>query len=163
MVYFFIIFSFLFESAFSNLVNMNGILLPLFLLTSLVILYPYFNNKKVTFIITCLVCGLIYDISFADSIFINTISFSICSIITVLGYNYINYNIFNSNFLNILIITLYRIISYLLLCIVDYIKFNEATLIKGIYNSLIINLIYGIVLYFIAEKSSKIFKIKKIE
>lgn len=163
MIYAIIIFSFLFESTFSNIVSSNSILTPLFLLTSLSILYPYFKNNKINFFIVCCICGLFYDIVFTDSIFINTISFGICSGIILIGYNFVNYNICSCNFINIINIVFYRIISYLLLCIVDFISFKESLLLEGIYNSLIVNLIYGILLFIIVDLLSKIFNIKRIE
>ena len=163
MIYIIIIFSFLFEATFSNIVNTNSFLIPLFLLTSLSILYPYFKNNKFNFVIVCIICGLFYDISLTNSNFINTISFGFCSGLIIIIYNYMNYNIFNSNFINIINIIFYRIISYLLLCIIDIIKFNEFSLIEGIYNSLLVNVIYGIILFVIVNLLSKIFNIKRVE
>lgn len=163
MTYFFIIFSFLFESVFSNIVNINSIFIPLFLITTLVILYPYFKNKKINFIVVCIISGLLYDISFADSIFVNTISFCIIGLFIILAYDYISYNICSSNFLNVIILILYRFISYVFLCLVHYISFNETNLIKGIYSSIIINIIYGIIIFIIVDLVAKIFNIKRID
>jgi len=163
MIYFILIFSYLFETAFSNVVPINTIFTPLFLLTSLTILYPYFKNKKINFIIVCIICGLFYDITLTNSSFINTLSFSICGGLIILGYNYINYNIYSSNFFNMIVLIIYRIISYLLLCIVDFIKFNEMTLLEGIYNSLISNIAYGIFIYLLIDILAKMFSLKKVE
>lgn len=163
MIYIIIIFSFLFESVFSNIVNTYSFLTPLFLLTSLAILYPYFKNKKINFVIICIICGLFYDIVFTDSPFINTISFGLCSGLIILIYNYVNYNIFSSNIINVINIIFYRIISYLLLCIIDVIHFDELILLEGIYKSLLVNVIYGIILFIIIDLLSKIFNIKRVE
>ena len=163
MIYIVIIFSFLFESVFSNIVNINSFLIPLFLLTSLSIIYPFFKNKNFNFVIVSIICGLFYDISFTNSPFINTISFSICSGLIILSYNYVSYSIYSSNFINIINIIIYRVISYLLLCIVDFVNFNESILLEGIYNSLLVNLIYGIILFIIVDLISKIFNIKRVE
>ena len=163
MIYIILIFSFLFDAMFSNIVSINSFLIPLFLLTSLSILYPYFKNKYMTFFLVSIICGFFYDITLTNTPFINTITFGICSILIIIVYNYINYNIINSNLINIIIIIFYRIISYLFICIVDFVKFNEVILMKGIYNSIIINVIYGIVIYIIIDLISKIFRIKRIE
>lgn len=163
MIYIIILFSFIFESVFSNIVNSYSFLTPLFLLTSLGILYPYFKNKRINFFIVCIICGLFYDIVFTDSPFINTISFGLCSGLIILIYNYVNYNIFSSNIINIIFIIFYRVISFLLLCIIDFINFNELILLEGIYNSLLINIIYGIILFIIMDLLSKIFNIKRVE
>lgn len=163
MIYIILIFSFLFEAAITNILPNNSILTPLFLLTSLTLLYPYFKNKKLNFVITCAICGFLYDIAFTNSSFINTLSFSLCSGLVILGYNYINYNLYSSNLFNIIILIFYRIISYLLLCIVDLISFDEMLLLEGIYNSLIANIIYGIFIYMLIDVLSKIFGIKRVE
>lgn len=163
MIYIIIMFSFLFEASFTNIISNNSLFVPLFFITSLVILFPYFKNKYINFIIVCLLCGLFYDIAFTDSIFVNTLSFGLCGGLIILGYNYVNYNIFSSNIINMIILILYRIISYIMLCIVDYISFNEMDLLRGIYSSLIVNLIYGIIIYIIIDKIAKIFQIKRVE
>ena len=163
MIYIILIFSFLFEASFSNIIPKNSLLVPLFLLTSLTILYPYFKNKNINFTITCVICGFIYDISLTNSLFINTLSFGLVSGLTILSYNYINYNIYSSNILNIIVLIFYRIISYILLCIIDIIKFNEKSLIEGIYSSLIVNVKYGIIIFIIVDLLAKIFNIKRVE
>ena len=131
MIYALIIFSFLLESVFTNIVKLNSFLIPLFLLTSLTILYPYFRNNK-NFIIACAVCGLFYDIAFSDSIFINTISFVFTSAVIIFGYSYANDSVYSSNIINIICIAFYRIVSYLLLCIVDFISFNKLILFSWV-------------------------------
>ncbi|MBQ2947224.1 MAG: hypothetical protein IJE04_05240 [Bacilli bacterium] len=163
MIYIILIFSFLFEATFTNIVNVYSFLAPLFLLTSLTILYPYFKKDNFNFVILSIICGLFYDISFTGSPFINTISFGICSGFIILGYNYMNYNVVNSNFINVIVICIYRIISYLLLCIIDYVTFNETFLIEGICNSLLVNVIYGIIIFIIISLIAKIFNIKRVE
>lgn len=163
MIYIILIFSFLFEAAFSNIVNIYSFLTPLFLLTTLTILFPYFKNNKFNFILISTLFGLFYDISFTGTPFINTISFAISSGFIILGYSYMNYNIVNCNFLNIITICIYRVISYLLLCIIDYIKFDEIYLLEGIYNSLVVNVIYGIIIFIIVNLIAKIFNIKRVE
>ena len=163
MIYVILIFSFLFEASFTNIVNIYSFLIPLFLLTSLTILYPYFKKNNFNFVIVSIICGLFYDIGITGTPFINTISFGICSGFIILGYNYMNYNIVNSNFINIIIICIYRIIGYLLLCIIGYVGFNEITLLEGIYNSLLVNVIYGIITFIIVGLIAKIFNIKRVE
>ena len=161
MKYLVLVISLLLEAIFSNIVSLNSLLIPLFLITSLVIIYPYFCKKNINFFLVCLVSGFLYDLIFADSLFINTLSFSFIGIIIILGYSYVNYSIYSSNILNIIIIILYRIISYLLLCIIGYTTFNENILLSGISSSLILNVIYGLILYLVIDMISKIFVIKR--
>ena len=161
MKYLVLVISLLLEAIFSNIVSLNSLFIPLFLITSLVIIYPYFCKKNINFFLVCLVSGFLYDLIFADSLFINTLSFSFAGIIIILGYSYVNYSIYSSNILNIIVIILYRIISYLLLCIIGYTTFNENILLSGVSSSLILNIIYGLILYLVIDMISKIFVIKR--
>lgn len=158
-----LMFSFLLESSFSNLVETNSFLIPLFTITSLVLIYPYFKNKNINYIIVCLILGLFYDIAFADSVFVNTMSFGIIGGLVILCYNYVKYNIYTSNIINIIILITYRIISYVILLSINYIPFNAKIFFSGIYNSLLINIVYGILLYMIIELVAKIFNKKRVE
>lgn len=158
-----IILSFLFDGIFSNLITNNSLLVPFFSLVCLLILYPYFNSNNGRFVIISGIVGLFYDIIYADSIFVNTFIFIIISIFIIRMSEYANYNLLNLCVLTIISICLYRVLSYLLLCIVGYLNFNEIILMKGICNSLIINIIYCIILYFITDYIGRKFKLRKTE
>ncbi len=160
MIYFILIFSIFFEAIISNIVYINSIFIPLFLITSLVIIYPYFSNKK-NYLILSILFGLLYDIMFVNSAFISTISIFICSSIISILFELLNYNLFNSSLINIIIIIIYRIITYILLILIGYINFNLSLLFKSIYLSLILNIIYGIIIYIILKKINIIKKIGK--
>lgn len=163
MICFILIFSFLLEAAFTNIVSGNSFLIPLFTITSLVLIYPYFKNKNINYIIVCLILGLFYDIAFADSIFVNVISFGLLGGIIILCYNYVKYNIYTANIINVILLISYRIISYIILLSINYISFNNKIFFSGIYKSLLINIIYGILLYIIIELLAKILNKKRIE
>ena len=161
MVWLILIFSFLFEASFSNLIPFYSFFTPLFLLTSIVVLYPYISKNKISFIFICMILGLIYDISFTGSAFVNTISFSLAGYLLSICYNYVKYNIYVANVINIIILISYRIISYIILLSVNYIHFSKKEFFSGIYNSLLINLIYCIILFIIVDLLSKIFNKKR--
>ena len=163
MIFLVLVFSIFFEASFTNLISYSSTFLPMFLLSSLVILFPYFKNKNQNFLIVSGICGILYDIVFTNTLFINTLSFIICGILILLGYNYFNYKIYSCNILNIIIIILYRIISYTFLCVIDYTVFNDNILLKGIYSSILINIIYGIILYIILDLLSNILNIKRMK
>lgn len=163
MAIIFIIFSFLFEGIFTNLISLNSLLIPLFTLTSLIILYPFFDIKENwhKYIIVSIIFGMLYDIVYTNSIFINTVSFSLCSVIVIIINNYLKPSILIKLGILLINIIIYRIITYLLLCVFNYLKFNENILIKGIYSSIIANIIYGIIIYLLSDWISKKFKIRK--
>ena len=157
-----IVLSFFLEIVFSNIVSLSSLFIPLFLIVSLVLMYPYFKSKMY-FIIVCAICGLIYDLGFVNTAFINTLCFTFVGLMIMFLHSYINYNLVSTNIVNVIIIIFYRVISYLLLCLTAYTSFHITTLLRGIYTSLIINIIYGIILYLLLELISKKFNIKKNE
>ena len=157
-----IIISFILEGIFTNLISINSIFLPLFTITSFVITYPYFNKeKKYLFIITSFIIGVIYDIAYTNSLFINTFTFILCSLLIMLINKYIKENLISKIIINIFITIMFKIISYLLLFIFGFIKFNQNILLKGIYSSLILNIIYGLILYIICDKINRKLKLRK--
>ena len=160
MVWLILIFSLLFEAAFSNLVSIYNLFTPLFLLTAIVILYPYMSKNKISFIIICMILGIMYDVSFTGSSFVNTISFTIVGYVLSICYNYVKYNIYTVNIINIIVLISYRIISYIILLSVNYIHFNNKEFFSGIYNSILINVIYCIIIFYIVDLISKIFNKK---
>lgn len=157
-----IILSFFLEIVFSNIVSFSSLFVPLFLIVSLVLMYPYFKSKMY-FIIICAICGLIYDLGFLNTVFINTLCFTFVGLMTMFLHSYINYNLVSTNIVNVIIVIFYRTTSYLLLCLTAYTNFHISTLFRGIYSSLLANIIYGIVLYLLLELVCKKFNIKKNE
>ena len=154
--------SFLLEVIFSNIVRLNSLFIPLFFIASLVIMYPYFKSK-LNYLIVCLLCGLLYDLGFMNTAFINTLCFTFTGLIIMLLHSYMNYNLVSTNIVNLLAIIFYRLITYLLLCLVAYNNFHILTLLKGIYSSLLINIMYGVILYLVLEIITIKFNIKKNE
>lgn len=163
MIYIAIIISFILESIFSIVIPKSSLLIPLFVITALSMLYPYFKNKNLNYIIICMICGLIYDIIFTSTLFINTISFGLSSVFIIVIYNYIHYNIYSSNIINVINIIFYRIISYLIYTMVLDVNFSNYILFTGVYSSIIFNIVYGFVFFVIIEKISKLCNIKRTE
>ena len=150
MIYliFFFILSFLFEGAFSVLLPIyNSFFLPLFTVTSFVILYPYFNKYDSPFFIFCIVIGLCYDIIYTNTIFIHAMIFLILGYFISLFYRIISYRIWSCFFILISSIMVYRIMSFLLLAITGYISFDILRLFHSIYSSILINVLYAFLLY----------------
>ena len=165
MIILLIFISFLLEGYFTTFISLNSLFIPLFTLTSIIILYPFFDIKENfhKYIIISIIFGLLYDIVYTNSVFINTISFTICSVILIFMNHYINSSLILKLGVVTIVIAIYRFISYLLLCIFNYLNFNENILLKGIYSSLIINIIYATILYIISNFISQKLNIRKYE
>lgn len=152
--------SFVFEFVFNKILY-NSIFIPLIIITTLVVLEPYFSNKKKYFIY-CFLIGFLCDLFYTNSILVNASLFLILGII-VYG---INVNITNNLLFVILetivIITFYRVLSFTFYCVNGLIDFNFSILFKSIYSSLAFNIIYCVLIYFIFRFIFKKFKLKRI-
>ncbi len=156
-----LIISFILDSLISNFIPLNSILMPLFTLMSLIIIYPYFNDKKNKYLLTCFVTGACYDLIYTNTIIIHgflflVIAFIIMKLNLILSNNYINVAI-----VAIISIVIYRLIAYGLLLITANISFDFFTLLKSIYKSLLINVIYVVLLFIITDSIATKLKIHR--
>ncbi len=158
-----IILSFYLEGFISNWVSNNGLLVPTFTMISLLLIYPYYNRNNFGFILTSGIIGALYDITYTNTLFLNTIVFLIISLLIIKAYDYINNNLFNTTILSIVIIAVYRIITYFILVILGYFSFNVNKLIVSFYSSILLNIIYTIAIYLLASIVAKRFQIKKMD
>ena len=157
-------FSFLLESIVTNYIGINSsILYPVFSLISLIVIYPFFNNNNSKFLFVSFWFGLIYDIAYTNSFLLNATIFVIISAVIILLNEHLSNNHLNISINCFVIVVLYRVITYLLICLVGYVNFDYIVLIKSIYTTLLSNLIYVNILYFISNQLSTKYKIRKID
>lgn len=154
-----LVISFLLEGIVSNFVPINGFLAPLFTLVALIIIYPLFDETS-EYYKYAFVTGLAYDLFYTDTILFHAIIFCFMAfIITRLNL------VLSDNYLNILIIMgicilIYRVVTYSLLVLVSSMGFDLVALIMSVLKSLIINLIYSALLFFVVKKCQKKYKYK---
>lgn len=154
-----IVISFLLEGIVSNFVPINGFLTPLFTLVALIIVYPLFDEVS-EYYKYAFVTGLAYDLFYTDTILFHAIIFCFMAfIITRLNL------VLSDNYLNILVIMgicilIYRVVTYSLLVLVSTMAFDFMALIISVLKSLIINLIYSALLFFVVKKCQRKYKYK---
>ena len=86
----------------------------------------------------------------------------IAFIISLLNIIFSN-NIINIGFISVLVIAIYRIISYTILVMINYLPFDMNLLFHSIYSSLLVNILYAVILYFICDRISDKYHIEKID
>lgn len=159
-----IIISVYLESILSNFISANTILFaPLFSLISLIIVFPFLNNKSSNFFYISLILGLLYDIGFTNTLFLNVFLFLAVAYFIKLINIWVSNNVLNVVFITISTVVFYRLLTYFILTLIGYIEFDFNVLIKSIYSSLILNIIYVIVFYHITDYYSMKYKIHKID
>lgn len=138
--------SFLLEVLIASYLNFNTILIPQFTLMSFIFII---NNKNI-YILTIIV-GVLYDILYTSTPFLNTYIF-LFLIFILKKIDVKNISLKNVLFINFLIIILYKILIFSILIFFNKIDFNIYIILNEIKSSIIINLIYTIILYFINKK-----------
>lgn len=149
MIIIILLLSFYLEGAISSITT--NFLIPLFTLISLIIIYPYLYNLKKDYYIICFIMGLLYDIAYTDTLFLNAIIFLFIGFIILKINIFFTNNIFNTILMSIIIISIYRIITYVFLGFINYINLDITDLIYSIKDSLIINIIYCIITFKISN------------
>ena len=154
-----LIISFVLDSIISNFISLDSLFFPLFTLMALIIVYPYFNNNRHKYFGICLITGICYDLIYTNTIIIHgmlflVIGFLITKLNLIISNNYINVAI-----MAIVCIIIYRFLAYGLLLITASTSFDFFSLLKSIYSSLILNVIYVSLSYVITDNISRRLKI----
>lgn len=154
--------SFIFEYVFNFLFH-NSIFLPLTILTTLVLLEPYFDKKKNLYYVYSFIIGFLYDFVYTGNYFMDSGLFLIVAVVA----SFISSNMPNNFFVFLIkllfLIAFYRVLSFLLFFVNGMIDFSFSLLFKSIYCSLVLNVFYGIILYFILYFVFKKFGFKRIK
>ena len=139
-VFFITILSFLLDIILSIFIPINtNFFNYFFVISSLIIISELIEDKTVYYFFVSLI-SIIYDLFFTSRVGFNLIVFLLCSIFIK------NYNTYfkskNKIIKYISFFVLYRLISYFILILTNYYSFNIFTLLKSIYSSILLNLIY---------------------
>ena len=159
MIVFISILSFLLDWILSRYILPTTLFLPLFTIVSLVIIYPYFNNNNLKYFRYVAIIGLLYDITYLNTLFFNFFIFVMIGFIIGLFNYLLSNNLYTSTIITVIAIILYRIINYLSVVIFKNQPFDFMNLLESIYSSLLLNIIYCIIIYITTELYSKKHKI----
>lgn len=143
--------SFFLDEILSLFMSKDSLFIPLFSVLSLVEVYPFLKNKRKLIVIAASI-GILYDIVYTQTLFMNTIIYFLISIVIIEIFKVLSYNSFNSLILCFFSIIFYRVLSYTFFFILNDVKLNLEVLFKSIYSSLILNIIYSIIFNLIYYK-----------
>lgn len=155
MIYLILVISFLLDNLISFFLNINLLFNPLLSLVSLIIIFRYYHRKDENkYLITSFVLGLVYDIVCTDTVFLNAGIYLLLSLFIIKFYKIFSYNLLNSAILLIIVIIIYRSITFLVLSNFNFISFNLYHLLQSISSSIILNLLY-LSFFFLKKKKYK--------
>lgn len=153
MIFIILIVSFFLDGLLSNLLRFSNYFYPLCFLLSLVIICPCFKKGNIkNYYFISLIMGLLYDIVYTNTLFLNFILFFWLAILIKLIYNLVPNNYLSLLFISFLIIVLYRLVVYLIMFIISYKVLSINILFDSILSSMLINFIYVSSLYVLLKK-----------
>lgn len=155
MIYLILLISFFLDGIVSFVFNNNILFNSLFSLMSLIIVFKYYKKREdLKYLITISMVGLLVDIVYTDTLFLNAGIYLIVGIVVIKYYKFFTYNLLNSIILAFIVISLYRLLNFLVLSNMGVISVDFYKLIESIYSSLFLNLIY-IYCFFLKKKKYK--------
>ncbi len=161
LIYIILFISFYLEGIISNLVSVNTRYLnPLFSLVTIISIYPFFIENKIKYYKICIIYGIIYDLIYTNTIFLHGLLFFIIGYIVNYLYKNLTNHLLNVILITFMIIIIYRIINYILICITSNYIFIPIYMIKSITTSILLNIIYISILNFLLKDKYHYYKIQ---
>lgn len=152
---------FMLEHIFSRFLNYPPFYC-LFVICTLVFIYPFFHHREANYLIYSFAVGLLYDVIFTNTFLFNAILFVILGYIIIKLNIYLINNIYSTIFMALFIIFIYLLTSYIMVSLVTEVDFIILRLLKKMYDSTLMNLLYSGVAFVIIEKISRRYKILKM-
>lgn len=147
-----LIFSLLIQGLTSNYLGYTyadlSIFSTVYVLIALLILNPYFENKKKYFLLL-IIFGLIIDITYTHTLLFNVCLFIMCYYISKCFHFFFPYNLITISVSNTISIFAYHIVSFIILTVLKYDVYSISNLLKILGNSILMTIIYSNVLYII--------------
>ena len=128
-----------------------SIFTPLLTLVSIFIIYPFFRKKEKTYFILIFIIGIIYDLLYTKLLFFNGVLFIVIGLL--IKYIYKTYEMTPVRIILYIaiIITSYESLTGIILLIYNVVPVTLYKIFYKIINSLLLNIIYGELLYLIIK------------
>ena len=120
---------------------------PMFTLVSLILIYPLYKKKEKKYYIISFIIGFIYDLLYTNLLFYNAVIFLLFGFIIKKVYDNFDITNFIISLYIIVLITSYEIINGLLICLL--VPVTPIDVLYKITHSLLLNIIYGEVIFLI--------------
>ena len=131
---------------------------PMFTIVSLVVVYPFFIKKIKFYFISCFILGIIYDFMYTNLLFYNAIFFLGLAVIIMFLYRNIRLTWISILLFISLTIVSYECMNAIIILIFQLVPMTFYRLLYKILHSLLLNLLYGEVLYFVIRLLPKKYK-----
>ncbi len=128
---------------------------PLLTLISVIIIYPLYKKEDKKYLITIFITGIVYDLLYTNMLFYNGIIFLVLGLLNIFINKKVQVNYLTIIFILLLNITLYVLLNSLLLFSCNIIEMSIEKIIYILTHSIVLNLVYGYLLFVIIKRLSK--------
>lgn len=154
-----IISSFILDIILSNVLPfMKGdlsIFTSLFVPITIYLIYPFYKNQELKYYIESFIIGIIYDLIFTNLLFFDGVIFLIISLISVKIYKNFIVDKYKNIMYVFLIIILYEFLVASIFLIFNLVPICFYDFVYKISHTLLINVVYGFLLYEIIGSGSR--------
>ncbi len=142
--------SFLLDGLISSYINIFSsnisIFSTIYTVLALSMVTKYIKDEKKYYLVY-LLTGLLFDMAYTNTFILNMTIFFLLGLITKHLLYILTDNLINNILISYINIVVYYITTQLILVISNYTTFNSYLLLKIIYSSIIMSIIYTIILY----------------
>lgn len=142
------------------LVNDLSLFTPMLTVIAIFMIYPFFRKKEKKYFITIFIVGMIYDLLYTNLVFFNGVLFLIIGFISLEIYKNFEISYLKLIIYLILIISAYEILTGIILLVFNMVPVTLYKVLYKITHSLILNIVYGELIYLIINLIPK--KYRKI-
>ena len=130
-------------------VNNLSLFTPLLSLVSIFLIYPFYRKDKKKYLINIFIYGIIYDLFYTNLLFWNACIFLIIGLLTIFIYKNYEISLIKIIIPIIVIITTYELLNASIIWIFQLVPLTFTKVIYKITHTLLLNIIYAEVIYFI--------------
>lgn len=144
-----------------SLIN-PSIFMTLYVVIGLVVIYPYFINKK-KYMYLVVIFGILFDAIYTNTILINLVIFILIYLFNRLLDEVLPNNIFVINIKSYLAVILYYTLTYVIMVLTNYANYPISMLFRVYYSNIIMSIIYTTVSYIVLKILTNEFNVKEIK
>lgn len=145
----------LLDGLLTNLISNISFFLPLLTITNIFLIYEYYKKHEKTYFIMIAILGLLYDLLYTNLLFFHMIVFLCLGIFTKQIYKYFKITKLKLFIYISLLIIFFELLTSTLLVLFQVINFDIQRIIYIITHSILLNIIYGQIIFISFERIKK--------
>lgn len=134
----------------------------IYILITLLLLYPYFENKK-KYLLLLVIFGWLMDITYSNTFLLNISLFFIAYKFSSLFHFFLPYNLVTINVSNVLSIFIYHILSFIFLSLLKFDNYSIIMLFRMLGCNILMTVIYTSISYYVIRFFNSRFELKEVK